>query len=141
MTLTIRRGLFDEIVAHCVAAYPEEGCGAILGERRGHEHVVSQVEPLRNAAQRSRATRFEADSDSVLGLMQYERRTGISVLGFFHSHPDHPSGPSDIDRAAAWPDYSYPILSVVAGEVSCWNSWRLRDDGSGYDMEDIQILD
>jgi proteasome lid subunit RPN8/RPN11 len=140
LKLTIRRAQLDELLAHCREAYPHEGCGAILGARHADENVVSEVAPLRNAAERARASRFEASPDDVLALMRRERTTGIVVLGFFHSHPDHPAEPSETDRAAAWPDYSYPIVSVRSGEVSSWRSWRLRDDGAGYDEEVIQII-
>lgn len=141
LTLTISRALLDRMFAHCLAAYPEEGCGAILGEQTEGEKVVTQVASLRNNAGQASRSRFEANSDDVLSLIRRERQTGIEVLGFFHSHPDCPATPSETDRDAAWPEYSYPIVSVVAGAVSCWNSWRLRDDGSGYDVEVVNVVD
>lgn len=141
LTLTISRALLDRMFAHCLASYPDEGCGAILGERRGGAKIVTEVALLRNNAGQSSGNRFEANSDDVLTLIRRERQTGIEVLGFFHSHPDHPAAPSKTDRDAAWPEYSYPIVSVIAGEVSSWNSWRLRDDGSGYDEEVVKVVD
>ena len=59
------------------------------------------------------------------------------LLGFYHSHPDHPAEPSEYDREHAWPGYSYVITSVSGENVQDMRSWTLRDDRTGYDEEPI----
>jgi proteasome lid subunit RPN8/RPN11 len=69
-----------------------------------------------------------------------ERRAtalGAELLGFYHSHPDHPARPSQYDLDHAWPFFSYIIVSVRAGVPEGMTSWRLRDDRSGFDPEDL----
>jgi proteasome lid subunit RPN8/RPN11 len=64
---------------------------------------------------------------------------GLDVVGWYHSHPDHPAKPSEYDREHAWPWYSYIIVSVRAGVEQEMTSWRLNDDRAGYSEETIEI--
>ena len=64
---------------------------------------------------------------------------GAELLGFYHSHPDHPAEPSQYDLDHAWPVFSYVIVSVRAGKPGEMRSWRLRDDRSQFDEEDITM--
>jgi len=58
--------------------------------------------------------------------------TGLEIVGFYHSHPDHPAEPSAFDLEHAWPNLSYAIQSVRNGASRELRSWRLRDDRGGY---------
>jgi proteasome lid subunit RPN8/RPN11 len=62
---------------------------------------------------------------------------GGDLLGFYHSHPDHPARPSQYDLDHAWPFFSYVIVSVQKGESRDMTSWRLREDRSAFDQEDL----
>jgi proteasome lid subunit RPN8/RPN11 len=62
------------------------------------------------------------------------------VLGFFHSHPDHPARPSAFDLEHAWPYYSYLIVSVVDGKVAGIASWRLAADRTRFDPEPLEPM-
>jgi len=75
---------------------------------------------------------------TMFALMQEERRTKRKVVGFYHSHPDHPARPSEYDRAWAMPWYSYIIVSVRGGQPAEMTNWILADDGSRFDPEEIQ---
>ncbi|HXU46531.1 MAG TPA: Mov34/MPN/PAD-1 family protein, partial [Thermoanaerobaculia bacterium] len=66
------------------------------------------------------------------------RAESLSVVGYFHSHPDHPARPSDFDREHAWPGLSYLIVSVRAGKAVEARSWRLSDDRERFDEESIE---
>ena len=66
------------------------------------------------------------------------RAAGLDIVGYYHSHPDHPSRPSDFDRDHAWPDQSYLIVAVAGGKPASVQSWRLRDDRSAFDEEAIE---
>jgi proteasome lid subunit RPN8/RPN11 len=64
---------------------------------------------------------------------------GLDVVGWYHSHPDHPARPSEYDREHAWPWYSYIIVSVTKGVAGEMTSWRLQDDRAGYEKERIEV--
>ena len=71
-----------------------------------------------------------------------ERRAaerGATLLGFYHSHPDHPARPSRYDLDHAWPVFAYVIVAVEGGEPRALTSWRLRDDRSAFDEEPVIV--
>lgn len=121
---------------HAREGYPHEVVGILAGDRAAH--VVSRVVPLVNERADSPKNRYQV---SGLLLMRAEEALvaeGLEVVGYYHSHPDHPSQYSDFDRDHALPNMSYLIVSVVRGEVATQQSWRLRDDRSAMDEEPLQ---
>ncbi len=114
--------------------YPHECCGALLGSADGH---VLQAMPLENVTTEERQRRFLVSPEAYRVAEQRADATGAALVGFYHSHPDHPAEPSATDLAAAWPNLSYLIVSVQGGRVSVMRSWRLRADRSGFDEETV----
>jgi proteasome lid subunit RPN8/RPN11 len=142
--------LAERIRQHGVETYPYECCGALLGRdidlpgERGSEtrdamfsRRVRSLFPLVNRRDDSPRNRFSVTPDDVLEAEKAARAEGLEVIGWYHSHPDHPARPSDYDRDHAWPWYSYIIVSVHAGVPQDMTSWRLKDDRSGYLEEKI----
>lgn len=122
MTLQIAPELRDRIRECLLAAYPEEGCGFLLG-RDGDEREVRQVLAARNTSFERRSHHFTIAPEEFLAADRQARQVGLDVLGFFHSHPDSVARPSSTDVEDAWPWYSYLIVSVArggAGEMTCW---------------------
>ncbi|GIV04814.1 MAG: hypothetical protein KatS3mg016_0389 [Fimbriimonadales bacterium] len=123
------------IRAHAREEYPHECCGALLGREEGEVRMVEQVIRLANERTDERERRFYVSPQQVLMAERRARDAGLLLLGFYHSHPDHPPIPSEYDREHALPFYSYPIVSVNQGEPTDLRSWRLREDRSGYEEE------
>jgi proteasome lid subunit RPN8/RPN11 len=132
---------WSEIVrAHLIRAYPEEGCGVMIGLDRDGERRVQSVVPLENRREDSRGNRYLIAPEQFLAAEREARGRGLDVVGFFHSHPDHPARPSAFDLEHAWPYYSYLIVSVERGLVTDQRSWRLAEDRSGFEPESLEIL-
>jgi proteasome lid subunit RPN8/RPN11 len=129
-----------KIRAHGAETYPHECCGALLGrEVADNLREISALFPLVNRRDDSPRNRFSVTSEDVRDAEKAAREKGLEVLGWYHSHPDHPAKPSQYDQDHAWPWYSYIIVSVANGEPQYMTSWRLSDDRSGYSSEDLQI--
>jgi proteasome lid subunit RPN8/RPN11 len=137
--LKIKDELANQIRAHGVEAYPHECCGAILG-RDGEEgsREVLGLMPLANRRDDSPRNRFEVTPEDVRLAEKTATEQKLELVGWYHSHPDAPARPSEYDREHAWPWYSYVIVSIQSGEPREMNSWRLRDDRSGYDSEALE---
>ena len=101
---------------------------------------VSELVPAINERTDSLANRYLITADFVQKLAARLRGTGSSSVGFFHSHPDVPARPSAYDQEPAWPWYSYLIVSVIKGEADEVLNWKLKDDRSAFDPEDIEFL-
>jgi proteasome lid subunit RPN8/RPN11 len=136
--LKITEALAGRIRAHGVETYPHECCGAILGHDGEPAREVLDLMPLANRRDDSPRNRFEVTSEDVRLAEKAARAQNLELIGWYHSHPDHPARPSEYDRDHAWPWYSYIIISVQSGEPRDMNSWRLRADRSAYDSEAIE---
>lgn len=123
------------IRAHGRDTFPHECCGAMLG-RAG---VIHEAHPLPNTTEEGPRRRFLVRPDDYRGAEKRARETGLDLLGFYHSHPDHPARPSQYDLDHAWPSFSYVIVSVMAGEDKLLTSWRLREDRAAFDEESVDI--
>jgi len=136
MRLEITRDLIGRIHAHGEAAYPEEGAGFLLGS----EGRVLEILSLPNAReQTARHNRYLITPQDYLRAETVSEESGLSLIGVFHSHPDHPDRPSEFDREWAQPFFSYLITSVQAGKALESRSWRLAEDRSEFIEEEIQI--
>ena len=125
---------------HAAAAYPEECCGVLIGRplREQGKVLIEQVLPARNEREEARESRFVIAPEVVLAATRQARSAGLEVVGYYHSHPDHPAEPSDFDREHAWPGLSYVIVAVKDGEPGEVRSWRLTDDRSRFEEETLE---
>ncbi len=138
MRLTLAKGLDVAIGAHGVRAFPEECCGALIGTAAG---AVTEAWPLDNTTTLERKRRFLVGPAEYRAAEGRADASGQQLLGFYHSHPDHPAVPSAFDLEHALPNLSYVIVSVRQGAPAEMRSWRLRADRSGYDEETIAVGD
>jgi proteasome lid subunit RPN8/RPN11 len=123
---------------HATASYPDECCGVLIGRALEDATVVERVLSVGNERQDSRHNRFLISPETVLAAQKEARSLGLDIVGYYHSHPDHPARPSDFDREHAWPGLSYLIVSVQGGKVAEARSWRLADDRDRYEEEVVE---
>jgi proteasome lid subunit RPN8/RPN11 len=141
MSLILPRAALEAIRGHGERDYPNECCGLLLGSAEGGAaREVREAQPLRNANTASPRNRFDFDPAEHLAAQRAARERGLEVIGFYHSHPDHPARPSqyDLDHAA-WPGYSYLIVSIRQGKAAEANSFELAEDRSRFRDEEIEI--
>lgn len=123
--------------------YPHEACGLLLGRLEGGARRVVEARPAGNLNKERAADRYDLDPADYRRIDEDARRRGLSVLGVYHSHPDHPSAPSETDRARAaevwgpFESWSYVILEVAKGQVASWRSWVLKDEAFGE--EEVRV--
>ena len=132
--LPISARAHDAIRTHASSAYPFECCGALLGSARGG---IEDAMPFENSAPSDSERRFLLNAADYRAAEAHADATGRELLGFYHSHPDHPAEPSAFDLAHAWPNLSYVILSVRDGRPGDMRSWRLDDDRSRFAEETL----
>ncbi len=138
--LVLTETVADRIRAHGAEAYPNECCGALLGRDREDQREVRELFPLVNRRTDSQRSRFSITPDDFRVAEAAARERGLDLVGWYHSHPDHPALPSEYDREHAWPWYSYVIVSVAEREPKQMTSWRLADDRTRFTPEEISIL-
>lgn len=128
--------VLDEIRAHGREAYPEECCGALLG-RKGEPARVVRVERIENARGEERARRYEVSPQDYLRVERLALAEGLALLGFYHSHPDHPAAPSTYDRDHAFPFFHYLVCAVRKGVPAEVTAWTLLEETGEFEPEAI----
>lgn len=137
-SLSVPALLLDEIRRHGQSTYPEECCGILIGQAEPAAKRVVALRRAANAREDSRHNRYEIAPTELLEAEKAALASGLDIVGFYHSHPDHPARPSEYDRDNAIPWYSYVILSVASGVPAELTSWTLQEDRSGFDEETIE---
>ena len=136
--LLVPSRLIEQINAHVEKAYPEEGAGFLLGDAGEVKEILALSNSREDGA---RHNRFLFTPDDYLQAELKADNLGLSLIGVFHSHPDCPNVPSEYDREWAQPFFSYIITRVDGGKAVNSRSWRLLEDRSKYDEEEIKITD
>jgi proteasome lid subunit RPN8/RPN11 len=141
MIIKISVDIMEQIQSHGEKAYPEEGAGLMLGLEEQGTRIVQALLFLDNAREDgARYNRYLITADDMLQGEKEAAKQDLSIIGVFHSHPDHPNLPSEFDREYAIPWYSYLITSVNAGKAASSRSWRLEDDREGFLEEQVEIV-
>lgn len=134
--LQLTADVVEAIRAHGAETYPHECCGALIGR----DAEVTSTVPLPNITDEGPRRRFRVSDRDYLRVERAADAASAELLGFYHSHPDHPARPSQYDLDHALPNFSYVIVSVLAGAADDMRSWKLRDDRSAFDEEALSVL-
>jgi proteasome lid subunit RPN8/RPN11 len=115
--LRIEQAQFDAVRQHGEATYPHECCGVLLGRAQDGINIVADAIPAANTRTDSAHNRYNIAPQELIRIQREARRQGLDIVGFYHSHPDHPAQWSKTDFAEAhWFGCSYVITSVTGGD-------------------------
>ncbi len=128
----------DRMREHLEAGYPNEASGALIGTVAGADHEVAEFRGMRNVITDRPWDRYALDPLEQLRVQKDAESRGLEIIGFAHSHPDHPPVPSRFDADHAWSFYSYVVASVQKGTLREVRSWRL-DDAKAFQEEPLLI--
>ena len=137
--LVLPNPLRAQIEAEGIAAYPNECCGILVG--RDKERVVDRIVPMANAFDpQERYHRFSIDPLLLASTEESAAAEGKAVIGFYHSHPDHPARPSEYDRTHVppWNFYSHVIVAIEKKQPAAMTCWVFNEDTEQFDEQPIQ---
>jgi proteasome lid subunit RPN8/RPN11 len=139
VSLRLPESLADEIRRQGEAAYPAECCGALIGRVENGGKEVVRLAPAVNR-RTDDPHRYLIAPDDLRRLEAEVRAAGLEIVGYYHSHPDHPAAPSAYDADHAWPWYSYVIVRIVAARGADLASWVLDDDRPQMQSESLDVF-
>ena len=144
MSLLIAKADHESLRRQAEQAYPEECCGILLGSTTAGERHVRTIVPCRNTRVGDAHKRFEIDPAELVRVQREARESGTKILGFYHSHPDHPPQPSPTDlEHAHWIGCSYVIVGVAQGKATETRSFLLtgtREEDKRF-VEEALLVD
>jgi proteasome lid subunit RPN8/RPN11 len=135
-TVRLGRATLEAIRREAVRAYPHEGCGALLGSATGE---VKEALPLPNTEEQAPRTRFVVSARDYIAVEDEADSRGIKLLGFWHSHPDHPARPSATDRKYAWEGLLTLVIAVDNGEPREITAWDVPGPDQPFRQLDLSI--
>ena len=131
--MTITPAVDEAIRRHGEETYPHECCGALVGQ----SGRVTATVPLPNTTEEGPRRRFLVRPSDYRLAESRASGLGAELLGFYHSHPDHPARPSQFDLDHAWPTFGYVIVAVAAGQSGDMTVWWLKDDRSSFEEGEL----
>jgi len=128
----------DRMREHLEAGYPNEACGALIGRVNAADYEVKEFRGMRNTITDRPWDRYALDPLEQLRVQKDAESHGLEIIGFAHSHPDHPPVPSHFDADHAWNFYSYVVASIEKGRLREARAWRL-DDAKSFREEPLVV--
>ncbi|HEX9476585.1 MAG TPA: M67 family metallopeptidase [Candidatus Dormibacteraeota bacterium] len=135
--MRIHRAALLAIKAHGSEGYPDEICGIMLGPQG--DHVVAEVRRARNIIVERSRDRYEIDPRDHIRIQREADSAGLDIIGYYHSHPDHPAQASRFDTERAWAGYVYVIVSIEKGKPVDANAFVADQDGGPFRPEPLEI--
>lgn len=140
MTVLLPDALQTRIHELLEGTYPNEGGGFLLGQETGSGVRVEDVSPIQNVfAEAEQYHRYAMTPADWARMEDAADERGLTLVGYYHSHPDSPAIPSEYDRVHALPNFVYIIVSVVDGRADHLRVWRLTDDRTRFDEQVLEI--
>ncbi|MEO8607508.1 MAG: M67 family metallopeptidase [Chloroflexota bacterium] len=140
MKVIIGKELQSQIFKHLEASHPNEGGGFLLGTTNGDTVRINETISVQNVFQEEEQYhRYAMTPQDWMKLEDEADARGQTLVGYYHSHPDSPAIPSIYDRDHALPHFTYLITQVNAAKAVEMLAWRLRDDRSQFDSEELVV--
>jgi proteasome lid subunit RPN8/RPN11 len=133
----IRRAAMEAIEQHGAEGYPNEICGIMVGPRG--DHLVTEVRRARNIIVERSQDRYEIDPRDQIRIQREADSKAMDIVGYYHSHPDHPARASVFDTERAWSGYVYVIVSIVKGKPVDANAFVAVKDGGPFQPEPLEV--
>jgi proteasome lid subunit RPN8/RPN11 len=142
MAVRLAKALQAEIFVQMEASFPNEGGGFLLGKVQGADTEIAAVIGIPNVFETEEQYHRYAMTPQNWAKMEDEAdERGLALVGYYHSHPNHPAIPSIFDRDHALPNFIYIITSVMDGNAADQKAWLLQDDRSQFNALELQIIE
>jgi len=134
--IKVPASLLQKVYVHTETSYPHECCGVLIGTM-GEPKIVHEFRTCKNLNKERARDRYDMDPLDMLKAQREFENTALEIIGIYHSHPDHPSRPSQTDTDGAFAGYSYVIISVQKGTVATAQSWVLNESEKKFYEEPL----
>ena len=142
MTVTLPKTLQETIFAQMEASYPNEGGGFLLGIHQDETIEIADVIEIENVFEtEEQYHRYAMTPQNWMQMEDEADARGLTLVGYYHSHPDYPAIPSDYDREHALPNFVYIITSVRDGKAAEQKAWQLGTDREAFTPLTLQVIE
>ena len=136
--MKIKGDALQAIREHGAEGYPHEICGIMIGP--SGDRTVTQVKRARNIIVDRARDRYEIDPRDHIRIQREADAANLDIVGYYHSHPDHPAQASRFDTERAWAGYVYLIVAVHNGTAAGANAFVADQDGGPFHSEPVEVI-
>ena len=136
--MKIARAAMEAVKAHGAEGYPHEICGILVGPRG--TRTATEAKRAGNIIVERARDRYEIDPRDHIRIQREADAGGQDIVGYYHSHPDHPAQASRFDTERAWSGYVYLIVSVANGEAVETSAFVAEKDGGPFHPEELELV-
>ncbi len=133
----------EAMLAHARSGYPHEACGVLVGGTRDGRVSVERIVTVANRETERPAVRYQIAPADLIEVQRAARADGLDVVGYFHSHPDHPARPSETDRRIAAEGLSdgvvHVVVGVAGGKDTTATAWVFREATQAFEEEPFEV--
>ena len=138
-TIKLEKQVVEYINKHGLEAFPNECCGFLFGDE-SDGRAINIAQRVVNSKEGDQRRRFEISPMDYMKAERFALENNTTLLGIYHSHPNHPAIASEHDLAKAMPYFSYIIISVMEDNVADIKSWKLKDEERAFQEEQVEIF-
>ena len=141
MAIKLTQALQQRIFQQMEGTFPNEGGGFLLGTKQGDDTLIADVIQVDNVFEtEEQYHRYAMTPQNWMKMEDEADARGLTLVGYYHSHPNHVAIPSEFDREHALPNFVYIITSVMQGKVVEMLVWELTHDRSRFDARTLEII-
>ena len=138
MAISVNQEILKKMEEHAITTFPDECCGFMFGGFNKENVRVEDIRLVENNHPDFKTKRFLISPDDYITAEKFADENDLTLVGVYHSHPNHPAIPSETDKQAALPGFSYIIFSIMDGKPSDVTAWELVEDRSKFRAVEIE---
>ena len=141
MVVKIKRQINDKLIEICEKGFPNEVCGVLIGKKNKEIFIIDDYYICENLNKERSVDRYELNPIDYIKAEDRAKKSNASIIGIYHSHPNHPAIASETDKMFAWPDMAYLIYSIYDGKFKNLISWQIDESEDVFAQINTELID
>ena len=141
MVVKIKRQINDKLIEICEKGFPNEVCGVLIGKKNKEIFIIDDYHICENLNKERSIDRYELNPIDYIKAEDRAKKSDASIIGIYHSHPNHPAIASETDKMFAWPDMAYLIYSIYDGKFKNLISWQIDESEDVFAQINTELID
>jgi len=141
VVVKIKRQINDKLIEICEKGFPNEVCGVLIGKKNKEIFIIDDYYICENLNKERSIDRYELNPIDYIKAEDRAKKSNASIIGIYHSHPNHPAIASETDKMFAWPDMAYLIYSIYDGKLKNLISWQIDESEDVFAQINTELID
>ena len=141
MVVKIKKRINNKLIEICEEGFPHEVCGVLIGKKDKEIFTINDYYVCENLNKERSVDRYELNPIDYIKAENHAKKITLSIIGIYHSHPNHPAIASETDKMFAWPDMAYLIYSIYDSKFKDLISWQIDDSKDKFVEIDTELID